>query len=343
VQQPGLALLLAAAIGLGGCAAVGPGTFGTWQVDQAEAGSTLTLGGVPVRTGQIVVSEQGSPQSMLLSLLVADQRPYTHSGIVVVEDGVPWVYDANATVRPTFDGGPINRNLAGSVRRQKLERFLGKQRFIALYDPPAGTDAEGVARFARQSHAAGTPFDAYFDQSDPAKVYCSEFVALALAAGGVPATATSPMNPNASVALILDWLEITTPAVIQPWSIVGNLDRVGLFSREHTPAQVEAYFAVKAELHRRFTPEQKLGNVLYLTSIGSLKYQPAVMGLILSVNEAAAGWSGLPPAEIDRQVRWIAGQQLGTFEPGDVPLARRTGSLPGVVSAGAASAGALAP
>ena len=81
---PAIVLLLAVSA-LTGCAVTpGPNAFRTWQIDMQPDESTVLFRGIPVRTGQIVASEQGSPQSIFLSLLVADNYPYVHTGILAI-------------------------------------------------------------------------------------------------------------------------------------------------------------------------------------------------------------------------------------------------------------------
>ena len=320
-------LLVALASLVSGCATLGPARFHTWQVEGPVEGTaddaTVLFQGIPVRTGQIVVSEQGSPNSLFLSLLVAENHRYVHTGILVIDEGRPMVYEANGHMQASFGSRPLTRSVVGGMRRLELGAFLTRNRFIAIYDPPPVADWQRIGQFARDSLAAGLPFDAYFDRSDPANVYCSEFTALALAAGGVAPARTSPMTPNASVAVILDWLEITTPDIIPPEALIENANRVGRFSRDDTPAQMEAYFAVKAELHRRFTPDQKLGNVLRFSSLRGFRFQPAVESFMTAVNVAAADWDTLSATAIDQRVRALAAEQLGLFDPGQV--AQRTG------------------
>lgn len=311
-------LLLAAAALTGGCATVGPAAFSTWQVDGVVADGLPLYAGIPARTGQIVVSEQGTPNSMFLSLLSAEDRPFVHSGVIVVESGVPVVYESNGRMQPSFGKTPLTQRVSGGMRRLELQTFLLQNRFVAIYDPPPGTDPERIGRFAQDSYMNRVPFDAWFDRSDPSKVYCSEFVALALAAGGASPPRTAPMNPNRSVAVVLDWLEITTPDIIPPAALVDGARRVGRFSRRDSPAQIDAYFAVKAELHRRFTPDQKLGNVLAFSSVRGFRFQPEVAHLLASAADAATGWNGLSAAAINAEVRALADGQLGPFEA--VPL-----------------------
>jgi hypothetical protein len=330
---PFRSLILATAMLVGGCAAVGPSAFRTWQVEGVADDSSVAFQGIPVRTGQIVVSEQGSPNSLFLSLLVAENYRYVHTGIIVIENGIPVVYESNGHMQPSLFNRPLSSRVVGGMRRLELGTFLTRNRFVAIYDPPAGADGDRIGGFARDSLAAGLRFDAYFDRTDPSTVYCSEFTALALAAGGVAPPQASPMNPNASVALVLDWLEIATADIITPASLVVDAGRVGLFSRRDSPGQVEAYFAAKAELHRRFTPEQKLGNVLRLPAVGGFRFQPEVGAFLAAAHEAAAGWNELSPAEIDQRVRALASNQLGPFAGSEVAL--RTAGPEDVVIAAA--------
>ena len=303
---------------LTGCAGYGPAGFATWDIEPDALASEpeVVFHGIPLRSGQIVASEQGSPQSLFLSLLVAEPSPWVHTGILVVEDGVPWLYETQGQVRPSFRGPP-NRNIGGGVRRVSLESFLRLQRFVGIYEPPDGVDLATVAAFARARHAERTPFDAYFDLDDSSKLYCGELTSLALTAGGAPARQLSAMNPNQSVGVITAWLEITTDTIIPAGNVVADARRVALISERHSPAQVEAYFAARIELQRRFTPEQKLGNVLSFSPVRLLRFRPGIQAYLDAVDKAAQGWDGLPAAEIDERVRGMARQLFGAYaQPG---------------------------
>jgi len=67
------------------------------------------------------------------------------------------------------------------------------------------------------------------------------------------------------------------------------------------------------ELHQRFTPDQKLGNVLSFSTVTGLGFQPPVREVIRRVDRAARDWEGLPEAEIDARVRQIALETLGPW------------------------------
>ena len=98
-RLPALTLALLATVLLPACTALGPRHYTTWQSEPAariaaadpDAPDSIDFHGIPVRSGQIVVSEQGSPLGLLMSLLSADASPWIHAGIISIEAGVPYV------------------------------------------------------------------------------------------------------------------------------------------------------------------------------------------------------------------------------------------------------------
>jgi|CXWL01.1.fsa_nt_gi hypothetical protein len=315
--------VLLAGLPLAGCETLSPAGFATWDVapESVRAAPDLMFHGIPLHSGQIVASEQGSPQSLFLSLLVADSYPWVHTGILSIEDGIPWLYESQGQVRPTLSGPP-NRNIGGGVRRVALESFIGRQRFVGIYEPPAGVDAARVAGYARQRYLDGTPFDAYFNLQDPSKVYCGEFTTLALEAGGAPARHLSAISPNRSVRVVTDWLEIDTDTIVPAGAVVADAERVALLSSRHTRAQIDAYFALKDELHRRFTEDQKLGNVLSFSLISMLDFRPEVREYMNRVNEEAGDWEALSAEDIRDRVQALAVEAFGPA--GQVPVTARS-------------------
>jgi hypothetical protein len=312
------ALLLAVAL-LSACTSPGPG-YATWQVETPVAArldtgapAPIDFHGVPVRDGQLVVSEQGSPLGMLLSLLSAEAFPWIHVGIIAIEDGTPYVYESNGQLRPTWSSGPPNATVGGGVRRMSLDWFVANQRYIAIHAPPAGADPTRLVAFARDSHARQVRFDPWFDLDDPSRMYCSEFVALALAAAGAPSAQTVPVNPGRSIGVLMDWLQIRTDQMIPAGALIAGSERVALISKGHSPAQTSAWFSLRQELHRRFTPDQKVGNVLSFSPLTGLDFQPPVREVIRSVDSAARNWDKLTDAEIDARVRQISAERLGPY------------------------------
>ena len=97
------------------------------------------------RNGDIIFHESQSSQSKALRL--AMNSPYTHMGVIFVEDGEPFVYEA-----------------VGPVKRTPLEEWIGR-----------GTDGhfvvkrlvDAVARLREAGERyAGLPYDLRFEWSD---------------------------------------------------------------------------------------------------------------------------------------------------------------------------------
>ena len=272
-----ICLLLSLAL-LGGCAGFQPAQYATFSVrarphDQLAAAS-VHVNGLSVRAGDIVLGERGTAASVFLALLAEEFFPFVHSGVVAIENGHAYVYEAFATIRPRLSGPPTDA-IRGRIRRVTLERFMSRQQIAAIYAPPSEVDADAVAQFARDRYLDGTPFDAYFDARDHRALYCNEFVALALSAGGAAPLDLVPIRTNASLAVVLKWLKVDTEGVIPAGALVGESQRIATLSRSYTPEQVEAYFAAKRELHARFTDDQRLGNVFRWSPLG-LRLRPAV-------------------------------------------------------------------
>jgi hypothetical protein len=313
--------LLTAALVLGACTPLDQGTYRTWQVDPRPAGDASDFHGIPVESGQVVLSEQGTPQSVFLRLIMEQPGRFVHSGILVVEDGRPMLYEAQGRIAIHFRGPPTDA-VRGGVRKVPFEQFVREQRFVGIFDPPSAVDRAKVAAFAQRARADGTGFDPYFDLQDQTRLYCTEFVARALEAGGAAPRQVMPRNANASLRVVTDWLRFEAPAIIPPSALVADARRVALVSAQHTPAQLEAYFAMNAELHRRFTPEQRLGNVFTFSRFSGLGLRPEVRAFLDRGNDAAAGWDALGPDEIDARVQRLAAEMLGEFRAPAARLAR---------------------
>ena len=234
---------------------------------------------------------------------------------------MPYVYESNGQIQPTWSGPPTAA-VGGGVRRMTLDWFVANQSYIAIYTPPAGSDPARIVDFARQSHARYIRFDPWFDLGDASRMYCTEFVARALAAGDAPPVRTSGMTRNPSLRVLTDWLQLRADAIIPAAALIEHGKRVALISRHYSPAQFTAYFALKQELHRRFTPDQKIGNVLSFSAFGGLDFQPPIGGVIRSVDVAARDWDNLAEDEIDARVRRIAAEKFGP-SPGQTAVSIR--------------------
>ena len=217
--------------------------------------------GLPVATGQVIVNEIPDAMSLFGSLSTERFAPFTHAGIIVVEPKGVFVYEAFGFYLPLPWTRP-NQQMGGGVRRVSLESFIARGGMVAIHEPPASADRAGIAAFARDSVRRHVPFDGDFDPRDGARFYCVEFVARALEAAGAPRIAAARVTSNRSVRVALDWLGVKGSELELAGDLVAQSPRVVLLSPSFSAEQVDAYFALKQELHRRFTADQKIGSLV---------------------------------------------------------------------------------
>jgi hypothetical protein len=255
-----LPLILAAALLLAGCASLDFGAYRTFAA--APAPDAALWHGLPLETGQIIVTETTGATSLFLSLMTRDYEPYLHIGLIAIEGGQPYVYEAMAAIMPMPWARP-NAHVGGGVQRVKLATFLERGGITAIYDPPASVDRRALGQFAEARWRERFPFDGRYDARDSSKYYCVEFVARALEAAGAAPIRATPITRNPSLQVALEWLEMRTPVLLMAGTVIDGARRVALLSRGLTETQIERYFVLKRELHGRFTPDQRLGNVMF--------------------------------------------------------------------------------
>lgn len=245
---------------LAGCVSFDAAGYRTFVVDPAPLATTW--GGLPLETGQIIVTEHPGATSLFLSLTARDYHPFLHIGIIVIEADRPFVYEAMGATLPLPWARP-NAHVGGGVQRVALNGFLERGGIIAIYEPPASVDRRTLAEFARARWREKFPFDALYDASDPSKYYCVEFVVRALEAAGAAAMRATPITLNPSMQVALKWLDIRSPELLMAGAVIAHERRVALINRGLSESQIERYFLLKRELHRRFTLDQRLGNVMF--------------------------------------------------------------------------------
>jgi hypothetical protein len=113
------------------------------------------------RNGDIVFQTSRSSQSLAIRL--ATKSPYSHMGIVYVQDGSPFVFEAVQPVKLT--------PLRAWIDRGERGHFVAKR----LRDVTTLTDAALQRMRAVGETLAGKDYDLYFEWSDD-RVYCSELV-----------------------------------------------------------------------------------------------------------------------------------------------------------------------
>ena len=124
------------------------------------ASSVVHASGLPeVQTGDLIFHTSRSAQS--LAVQRATGSPYSHMGVILLQNGQPCVFEAVQTVRCTPLARWIGRGDGGRFVLKRLK---------------AAPDAAAQAKLARVAKSfAGRPYDLNFDWSD-ARIYCSELV-----------------------------------------------------------------------------------------------------------------------------------------------------------------------
>jgi hypothetical protein len=132
----------------------------------------------PVQDGDIIFQTSRSAQSEAIQL--ATDSPYSHVGIITIQDGAPMVYEAISTVQATPLADWIRRGEGGRYRLMRLSQLLTNNQIHAM---------NVVGRSHQQK-----PYDLRFDWSDQ-KMYCSELVWKIYKAGaGIELAGLRPMD-----------------------------------------------------------------------------------------------------------------------------------------------------
>ncbi len=266
---------------------------------------------LPLYSGQLVLSESGGPASLLFSLFVEEFSPFVHAGVLVFEDGEPIVYEARGQIRLETGSVPTD-TIKGRIRARHLGKLLRRQNYVAIYNPPVGTDVDSMVAYVREQYRAHLPFDAYFNTEDTEQVYCTEFLALALAAGGVPLPPTTPIRSNPSIAVVRDWLKLASDSVYLAESMTSPERHSMTLSRKHTIRQIRLYQAARAELHRRFSADQKLGNV-FTWSRGALRFRPEIETFLAQAQTLETRQESLTDTQARTAVSRLAQSMFGPY------------------------------
>lgn len=290
---------------------------------------------LPLAHGQIIVSEAGGAMSLFFSLFATEYAPWVHAGIVAIEDGQAVVYEANGDFLPLPGLSPTS-TIRGEVRRVGVDRFVRGKRIVGLYALPPQADRERFVAFAREQHQRATPFDPYFDSDDASALYCTELVARALAEAGTDRSEATPVrDDNASLARARDWLHLRSRGVYLAGRLVEPQYEVGRWSPDLSSAQIEAYFAVKRELHRRFDADARLGHLFVWTDKGLRLREGVAQFYRVALGAAAA--PGLDAHAVPARVEQLARLYLGTgTTPDAAPLALTKPQWGGLQHPGAA-------
>jgi diphthamide synthase subunit DPH2 len=144
------------------------------------------------------------------------------------------------------------------------------------------------------------------------KLYCTEFVSEALKAGGLKTVNLTPYRKNTSLKKVHNWLKIRDRSVIQGISLIQLDKHVATLSKIKSMRELQLYIAIREELHRRYTTNQRLGNIYEWTGF-SLKFRASVeqfhvVGLKLHQDKENLDWK-----TAKNSIQQLASTMLGPF------------------------------
>ena len=308
--------LLAGALFALGCVTTQGGRVNFLE-SHPDATHPATYLGLPLRSGQIVITEAPGPYSFMFLLIPGKFYPFTHAAVLSVENGEPFVYDISGEYKLGFHDRVMD-GVEGGMRRQPFLQYVAANLYAEVIDPPAGVDGEKVAAFARAQVSKGTKFDAYFRFDEHEKLYCTELVQLALEAGGDKPRPLAPVNENPTVHAGMRWLGVPLDSAAIPAATFLDESRLmAALGRFPTRASAYAYFEAKRELYRRFQKDQRLGFLFDLQWTGDIAVHPEIEAFAYA---AAARFADEKSAAsykdpcIATTVRKMARERFGAFE-----------------------------
>ncbi|MEO8874002.1 MAG: hypothetical protein ABI461_00315 [Polyangiaceae bacterium] len=324
MKSPFFAGVVALALASTACSTATTGRMNLLDA-RAAAPGTPTYLGMPLRTGQLVLTEAPGAYSFAFELIPETFYPFTHVAIVAIENGEPVVYDVTGEYKTTGLHNKLLTNVHGGMRRTPFYEYVAPNLYAEIYDPPAGVDGERMAAFARKKFAEHVEFDAFFQYADHKKLFCTELVNLAiLDAGGKP-KALVPTRDNPSLKMAMKWLDVPLESALPAGLYKDNARYVGALGQFTSRTAAYSYFEAKREISRRFTKDQRLGFLFEMHSTGDISTRPEIDGFMDRATHLFDEWKELPPPgdpRIGDAVRNLADAMLGpTKQPAAQPQA----------------------
>ena len=122
-----------------------------------------------LRSGDVVLRAGVGPDSYILARLNKKDKSYSHCGIVMIEDGYPFVYHSI--------GGEDNPD--ERLRRDSADVFFAPRHNTAIAIVRYDCTAQAIGRLrqvVKEYYRLRPRFDMQFDLATDDKLYCSEFV-----------------------------------------------------------------------------------------------------------------------------------------------------------------------
>lgn len=166
---PALVVVLFVGIGYAACPAKPAGDVRPHRAANPDNRRLIDSGIRQLLTGDVVLRTGADVTSYMFSQMNQRNKTYSHCGIVVVEDGYPFVYHCI--------GGEDNPD-------EKLRRDSANFWFSPVYNlgygvvrfPFDSAELQQVVALARQYYREERRFDMSFDLATDDQLYCAEFL-----------------------------------------------------------------------------------------------------------------------------------------------------------------------
>ncbi len=138
-----------------------------------------------VHTGNVLLRAGIGPDSYMMAHMNQKDKTYSHCGLVVIEDGYPFVYHCL--------GGEDNPD--ARLRRDSIQTFLNPFHNLGMgivdYDIDS-THLQSLVEIIKGYYHARPKFDLKFDLATSDRLYCSEFAYKALDSAMADSTYIAP-------------------------------------------------------------------------------------------------------------------------------------------------------
>jgi hypothetical protein len=305
-----LAALLAAPLGCSSAGSIRTAVLGA----RSDAAHPANFLGLPLRDGQIVLTESPDATSLVFAMIPRRFHDFTHAGIVAMEDGEPVVYEVSGEIVTFPLHSRVLDNVSGEVHRRPFLQYVAGNLYAEVMDVPDGVDGAKVAAWARDAYRRKVSFDAYFRWDEHEKLFCTELVELAMEAGGAKPQTFVPINDNPSLGVGIHWLGVPPDTALPAGVYYDPARYVGALGQFSSRTAAFAYFEAKRELHRRFQRSQRLGFLFTLSGYGSVGVRPELTRFTFDASHLFDGVPDPPePGDprITREVRRFADATFG--------------------------------
>jgi hypothetical protein len=262
-----IAAVLLGLVALSGCTSVKERTYFLGSVEDDAHPPTYL--GMPLQSGQVVLSEAPGAYSFLFSIGTERYSNFTHGGILVMEEGKPFVYEMTGEYKVGFHDAPTD-GIEGYCRKLPFMDYVRGNLYVEVFDPPEGVDSSQVTTWVQTQYRDQPEFDAYFNWNDHEALFCNEFVQLALEAGGGAPVELRQVRQNPSLQRMLVWAKVENEWGLTAGTFADPDRSVTALGQFSSRTAATCYFAAKEEIHRRFGPDQVLGNIFVMTSLSDI-------------------------------------------------------------------------